>query len=143
MYKWIGLVVITLAPGLAQAQQAKPDSKPEPQAKKDAALEDLLDKALKHNADVRVAEAKVLEAQAELSRARQQLVQKVTTLHAQIAAQKTVETEALGRRERARALHKQGGIAKEELDAMEAAWQKAKADLAVLEAQMRYLVGQP
>src|SRR5262249_14335952 len=65
------------------------------------------------------------------------------TLHAQIAAQKTVETEALGRRERARALHKQGGIAKEELDAMEAAWQKAKADLAVLEAQMRYLVGQP
>src|SRR5260370_14019953 len=58
-------------------------------------LEDMLNKALKDNPDIKVAEAKVREADAELNRVRLQVTQKVLTFHHTREAQKaTVKVAA-------------------------------------------------
>src|SRR6516164_866853 len=51
-------------------------------------LEEMLTRALKDNPDVRVAEAKVREAEAELNRTRLQVTQKVIAVHKALEAQK-------------------------------------------------------
>jgi len=139
------------------------------EAKKPSALEELLAQALRDNPDVRVADAKVREAEAELNRARLLVIQKV------VAHQHTVETlesgvktaearymaaEAVVRlgeaqSQRIAELIKKGAIAREEVDAMQAkleqakadvetakaAVQAAKADLAKAKAELPYLLG--
>src|SRR5262249_24336780 len=57
--------------------------KPEP-----GSLEDLLDKALRNNADIRAAEAKVREAEAELNRVRHQVLAKIVGARNDIDAAK-------------------------------------------------------
>src|SRR5439155_11675590 len=79
------------------AQQPAGDKKPSEPPKPPAApekltLEELLNRALKDNPDVRVGEAKLREAEAELSRTRLQVAQKVIAAQAALdAARKTVE----------------------------------------------------
>jgi len=144
MRKWtVSLGLVIWSASWAHAQPAKSDPKSDPPAKpKEGTLEDLLSKALKHNPDIRVAEVKLVEAQAELHRVRQQVVQKVSTLRKQIAAQETVVADTASRRARMRQLAGQKTVSEEMVATAELSWQKAKAELGVLEAQMRYLTGQ-
>src|SRR5213594_1163492 len=64
----------------------KPQARPE----KPATLEEMLAKALKDNPDIRVAEAKVREADAELNRTRLQVTQKVLAFHHSRESQKAI-----------------------------------------------------
>jgi outer membrane protein TolC len=73
----LGGVVIADPPG---------DPKKPADEKKPSQLEELIAQALRDNPDIRVAEAKTREAEAELNRARLQVIQKV------VAHQHTVET---------------------------------------------------
>ena len=68
----------------AAPSQAKPGKAAEP------TLEEMLNKALKDNPDIRVAEAKVREAEAELNRTRLQVTQKVLTFHHSRESQKAL-----------------------------------------------------
>src|SRR5947208_549434 len=63
----------------------KPQAKPE----KPATLEEMLAKALKDNPDIRVAESKVREAEAELNRVRLQVMQKLVALQHSLKTQRS------------------------------------------------------
>jgi hypothetical protein len=161
------LLALLLA-GPAPAQTSGDQKKPADE-KKPSQLEELLAQALRDNPDIRVAEAKVREAEAELSRTRLLVVQKVVahqhTLEMLQAAVKVAEanyTAAEAKVKAAEAAHKRykelrvdGAIdeakVEESLAAFEqaratretarAALQSAKADLAKAQAELPYLVG--
>jgi predicted HTH domain antitoxin len=104
-------------------------------------LEEMLAEALKNNPDIRVAAAKLAEAEAELNRARVQVTQQVATLYQGILSQKAVVEYAQKRYDRMKGLLADRAIdaklVEEESDKLMA----AKAKLAELEAQMPGLLG--
>jgi hypothetical protein len=136
---------------------------------KPSQLEELIAQALRDNPDVRVAEAKMREAEAELSRVRLQVIQKV------VAHQHNTETKesavqnaeahyvvaqanqqlAKAEYDRVAEISKKGVVAKADVDAARAkveqaaadvqaaksALQAAKADLAKTQAELPYLLG--
>ena len=81
----IPLAVIVVTAGLLVAQPpAPPKDKPMPKADAKPAvggLEDTLEKCLRNSADIKAAEAKVREAEAELNRVRHSVLTKATALH--------------------------------------------------------------
>src|SRR5437764_1017950 len=84
------LAALLLGAALAWGQQPAPPAdkdKPKDQPAK-SKLEEMLEKALRDNPDVRLAAAKVAEADAELTRARLQVVQKVAASYQAVEAQK-------------------------------------------------------
>lgn len=104
---------------------------------KDMTLEELLAKALKDNPDIRVAETKVREAEANLNRTRQDVLQKVSKIHLEIAlAQKMEEFAA----KLLKMTLDSGGTARQGVEAA-LTYQQTKSELAKLEAQLPYLVG--
>jgi hypothetical protein len=138
--------------GFGQEQQAAPevkDKKPvrlrlnlEKPKQAEPTLEEMLNKALKDNPDIRVAESKVREAEAELNRTRLQVTQKVLAFHHNHEAQKAavkVAEEDLGR---VRKLQKSAVLSQEEVTQAENRLSQAKAKLAEIEAEMPYLLGQ-
>src|SRR5438093_12866113 len=80
-------------------QPAKPGAADKKEEQKPAAgsLEDLIAQALRNNPDIRVAEAKVREAEAELNRTQISVAQKVIALHHDIAISRKARDEARGR----------------------------------------------
>jgi hypothetical protein len=106
-----------------------------------APLEDLLAQALRDNPDIRVAESKVREAEAELNRARLAVTQKVVAHQRDLAEQQALIDLANAKLARLRQLHKTGNLSAHELEAAEANLQKAKADLARVEADLNFLLG--
>jgi hypothetical protein len=153
MQKWIArTAVLGLLLGLgigwlaaAWVVDAKEPNKPEKDAPKakpgEAALADLLAEALKNNPDLRVAEAKLLEAEAELRRTRLQVTQKIVATHSGLAAQKKqlAEYETIVRRlER---LFQAGTVPESELLLARQRVMLAKAKLAELEAQLPFVLG--
>jgi hypothetical protein len=161
------LLALLLA-GPAPAQTSGDQKKPA-EEKKPSQLEELLAQALRDNPDIRVAEAKMREAEAELSRTRLLVVQKVVahqhTLETLQSAVKVAEanyTAAEAKVKAADATHKRfkglridGAIdeakveeslaayeqARAALETARAALQSAKADLAKAQAELPYLVG--
>jgi hypothetical protein len=140
------VALVLLAAGLVFGQQPAGSSAGGPPAKEAAdkeklKLEELLAKALKDNPDVRVAEAKVREAEAELNRARLLVAQKVMAFSAaQDAARKGVE-EAEAKLKRMAELGRQRVVSIEDLREAEAVLARAKAEQAKVEAEMPYLLG--
>jgi hypothetical protein len=165
----LAAVLALLLGGAAMADDpAKPaDPKKPAEEKKPSQLEELIAQALRDNPDIRVAEAKTREAEAELSRVRLQVIQKV------VAHQHTVDTlesavrgaeanltlaEAkakLAETEYQRMLNLKNAVTPSDLDAArakvdqakadltsaKAALQAAKADLAKAQAELPYLLG--
>src|SRR5689334_14434601 len=81
------LLAVLLGAAAMADDPAKPADPNKPaEQKKPSQLEELIAQALRDNPDIRVAEAKTREAEAELSRVRLQVIQKV------VAHQHTVET---------------------------------------------------
>jgi hypothetical protein len=100
-------------------------------------LDELLAKALKDNPDLRVAEAKVREAEAELNRTRVHLLQKVAKQFEEIAANREIATEARRRLEtETKISSSQREIADARLTAV-----KTNAEVVKSEAELAYLVG--
>jgi hypothetical protein len=139
---WLAFSLILPAAGLALGQQPTggPPSK-EAADKEKLKLEELLAKALKDNPDVRVAEAKVREAEAELNRARLLVAQKVTAFAAAHDAARKMVEEAEARLKRVNQLKASNAVSTEEVKEAEAALARAKAELAKIEAEMPYLLG--
>jgi outer membrane protein TolC len=145
------------------------DGKKPSEEKKPSQLEELIAQALQGNPDVRVAEAKMREAEAELNRTRLQAIQKVVAHQHNIetleGAVKTAEARLrvaeanvqLGGAERDRVAEiiKKGVVPKSELDAAQAKLaqahadreaaradlQAAKAALAKAQSELPYLLG--
>jgi outer membrane protein TolC len=166
-----GLAALVLLAGTALGQPAQSDKEPKKPAeeKKPSALEEMLSQAMRDNPDVRVAEAKMREAEAELNRARLLAIQKVVahqhTIETATAAVKTTEAQyqaaeasvrsAEVQYQRILELSKKGAIgldevdaarakleqAKANLEAAKAALQAAKADVAKAQAELPYLLG--
>jgi hypothetical protein len=116
------------------APRAQPKSPPEK-----SRLEEMLTEALKNNGDIRVAVAKLAEAEAELNRTRVQVTQQVVTLYHAIDTQKKVVQHS---ERNAMRLHQTGvAVPVRERDEASQTLALAKAKLAELEAQMPGLLG--
>jgi mono/diheme cytochrome c family protein len=114
-----------------------------PQAAEDVAvtLEDVLTSALRNNPDLRVAEAKVREAEAELRRARVQVIQKMVKLQADLRQRREDLQHAEDQLKRVQELFKQGLAPSAQALTAQGLFQKAKSDLAALEAEVPYVLG--
>jgi hypothetical protein len=137
-----------LGPVPAGADPAAPpagDANPADAAKAAAAdgltLEDVLTAALRNNPDVRVAEAKVREAEAELQRVRVQVIQKMVKLQADLQAARQRVKEAEGSIRHLEELVRKGYSPPHEVETARSNLQRAKGDLAALEAEVPYVLG--
>ncbi len=141
----VGLVL--LCGSLAVGQQptgtsgtaAKSKAADKPAAK---SLEELLAVALKSNPDIRVGDAKVREAEAELNRTRLQTTQKVVTLHRGLEAQKALVESAEAEAQRYLQLERTGAVPAGSLETARQKALQAKARLTEIEAELAYLTGQ-
>jgi hypothetical protein len=122
----------------AKTPKTNPAAKQQPAV---PSLDELLDQALKNNPDVRVAEAKVREAEAELNRIRLQVSQKVISLHHDIATQKAIVEEFTQRYTTQEKLRSTGGTSQEDLRSAYLALEREKAKLAATEAEISSMVG--
>ena len=126
------------------AQVKKADDKketPKEPVKQPASLEQHIAEALRNNPDIRVAEAKVRETEAEVSRTRMKVTSDITTLSAEIQVGQAGVREAEVRYERAIALAKRNALSQEEVETVKQAAEKKKAELNVTQAKMPYLLG--
>ncbi|MCI0380530.1 MAG: hypothetical protein L0215_23330 [Gemmataceae bacterium] len=129
---------------MAQDSSQKPAPKvadPKAEQKKSGSIEDLLSQALKNNPDIKVAEAKVREAEAALNKARHEVVAKVMLKNAEIKAVKISLDEASRRFERAMTLFRAKSISTEELGIAEVTKLKLQAELGKVEAELPPLLG--
>jgi hypothetical protein len=124
------------AMGGRMGQPAKPAQPAEP------TLEEMLNKALKDNPDIRVAEAKVREADAELNRTRLQVTQKVLAFHHSRESQKAIVKVAEEDLQRIQKLEANKAVSVEEVKQAQQRLSASKAKLAEIEAEMPYLLGQ-
>lgn len=137
-------LAIFLVAGLALGQQpAKKEAAPkEPTKPAPGSLEDTLEKALRSSADIKAAESKVRDAEAELNRVRHQVLTKATVLHSDMQVAKRMlivaeETFALTRRG-----FEQGKVPQAEVLAAQSAIEKARGEVEKLEAQLKALRGE-
>src|SRR5262245_6488372 len=138
----VSVLTLLFGIGLLVAQEGGGDKKPKDNAPgKEATLEELLAKAVKDNPDIRVAESKVREAEAELSRARLTVMQKVVKLHHEINAHKALVAQARRDLDRVLKLAAARAIAQEEIIQVQNALQVAQANLAKAEAELPFLLG--
>src|SRR5262249_39545516 len=121
----------------------KPAKDKEPAAKEKSKLEEWLAQALKSNPDIRVAEAKQREAEAEWNRTRLLVMKKVTAHYHAWLAQKAAVQQAEANWNRISRLAKSAVISAEEVDKAQAELASAKAKLAEIEAELPYLIGKP
>jgi hypothetical protein len=116
-------------------------SRPSSTAKK-SGLEAAIDLALLNNPDLRVADAKVREAEASMSRTRLQVLQKVVTAYQAIEEAKAAVKHAESGLARVKRLHSSGvGGTVEEVQQAEAAVAAAKSKEAAAQAELDYLQG--
>jgi hypothetical protein len=102
----------------------------------------MLNKALKDNPDIRVAEAKVREAEAELNRTRLQVTQKVLAFHHSRESQKALIKVAEEDLQKIQKLEASKAVSQEEVKQAQQRLSAAKAKLAEIEGEMPYLLGQ-
>jgi hypothetical protein len=125
------------APGQSSQQGAPPQAK-EPDK---LSLEEMLNQALKDNPDIRVAEAKVHEAEAELNRTRITVLQKIVSNRAAWKLAKAKVAAAEQQLVRMQTLMKSAAISQEEYRAAEQAVIVAKGELETVEAEVPALLG--
>jgi hypothetical protein len=106
-------------------------------------LEEMLDKALKNNPDLRVAATKAQEAEAELNRTRLEVTRKVIRVHAALEAAKAGAADAEQRLAEIRKLATNGRISTAEVQAAEKDLATAKTELATAQGEAAYIVGEP
>jgi hypothetical protein len=122
--------------GGATGQTAKTDKSAEP------TLESMLQQAIKDNPDIRVAEAKVRESEAELNRTRLQVTQKVLAFYHSRESQKAIIKVAEEDLQRIQKLEASKAVSQEDVKQAQQQLGASKAKLAEIEAEMPYLLGQ-
>ena len=96
----------------------------------------------KNNPDIRLAEARLKEAEAYLNKTRLDVLQKIATTEALIRGAEAALEEATARFAQVKELHARGMAPAEELQSAEATLLKFKADLEVQRAALPALLGQ-
>jgi hypothetical protein len=139
----IPLAAVLAAAGLVLAQPpAKKDAPAAKEASKPApgSLEDTLEKALRNSADIKAAEAKVRDAEAELNRVRQQVLTKATALHADLNLAKRMLAVA----EQTLAAVERGAVLKgaENILTAQAMVEKHRGEVEKLETELKSLRGE-
>jgi hypothetical protein len=134
----IALLPLQLSRGQGSSSQP---SKKEEKVARPSSLDELIGQALKGNPDIRVAESKVREAEAELSRTRMKVVSDVTLLSAEIQAAQALVDFATKQYERTAQAYKSGTLAEKVYRESLLALEKAKGDLASKQAKLPYLLG--
>jgi Outer membrane efflux protein len=137
------LAAVLVAAGLVLAQPApKKDGAPkEPPKPAPGSLEDTLDKALRNSADIKAAEAKVRESEAQLHQVRQQVLTRATALHADLNLAKrmlAVAERGLANCERLEAATVPVGS----ILAAQAAVEKHRGEVEKLETELKSLRGE-
>jgi hypothetical protein len=127
--------------GMMQRMQKMGGQKPAA-GQAEPTLEEMLNKALKDNPDIRVAEAKVREAEAESNRTRLQVTQKVLAFHHSRESQKAIIKVAEEDLQRIQKLEANKAVSQEEVKQAQQRLSVSKAKLAEIEAEMPYLLGQ-
>jgi hypothetical protein len=150
---WLtGFVLLTVAASLSSAQPASgggsaagnppgPSGGGGASAKPRSQLEEWLDQAVKTHPDIKVAEAKMRTAMAELEQARSQVMQKVLAQYYAIQSQKVAVEKAELELARLQPLEKGGSVPAGTVEAARANIVTAKAKLAELQAQSEQLIG--
>lgn len=138
----------SLAFGEGEARDKKADQTDQPKGRKTTRgkataqnLADWLAEARKNNPDIRVAEAKVSEAEAELHRALLQVMQRVVALHNLIESQRGKITDREAALERMIKLQKKGFAAEPDLNRARQELVLAKTKLAELEGELAFMLG--
>ena len=127
------LMSVLLQPPAPPATPAKPQAVPEPKPKSALGVELTVEKSVANHPDVRVAEARLMEAQAALAQARLKVAIEMTTNQAkldQAKANVTTQTEFF---QKAELLKKSGALPQDEYLKATAAFTAAQADLVVQE----------
>jgi hypothetical protein len=139
----LGCVGLLYGQGGKTGDQGPP--KPDKEAPPKTKLEEMIQQALRNNADIRVAEAKVAEAEAELNRTRQQVMQKIVLHNASVDSAKAVVQEAEDRlnsmvdaNNRVRNAYSIADIRRAEHTVL-----SKKAELAKIEVELPLLLGTP
>ena len=104
-------------------------------------LEEMLARALQDNPDIRVAQTKVSEAEAELNRTRLQVLQKIIAGKQAVDSQKEIVAAEEATSNRLDRLAKAGQASSEDRDKAKTHLVIAKAQLAKLETELQYLIG--
>ncbi len=112
-----------------------------PPAPKKSALEEALEQALKNNPDLRVAASKLALAEAELSRTRLQITQKVAAAYAEVIAQRAVVAEMTRQLARMKQMHQAGTVPEAVLSKAESQLSESKVKLAAAERELDHLQG--
>jgi hypothetical protein len=142
---WAGVLGVVLV-GAAVGQQPATPSKDKGAAEAPAVkskLEETLAQALKNNPDIRVAAAKVSEAEAILNQARLQVVQKVVQAYQAVEAAQAMVGFRQKEYERIKELADRKAVSAEIVAERERLLAAAKAQLVAAEAEVAYLVGKP
>jgi len=103
-------------------------------------LEQMIGEALKGNPDIRVAESKVRDAEAELHRTRMKVLSDITLLHAEIQAAQAEVDEGAAQYERFKKLVGSRAFTAQEM-AQVKPFLKSKTNLAMVQARLPYLLG--
>src|ERR1044072_3331470 len=145
-----GTITLLLAGASQITAQPKgpPTNDPRPMKKgsgtaQAGSLESLIAEALKNNPDVRVAESRIKESEAMLNRGRMQVVVELSTLYAEIQVAEAMVAEAKARHEAAKRLVDVKAMSAEEDGAGQLTLGKVKADLAVKQPKLPFLLGRP
>jgi hypothetical protein len=147
----LGLLLAVVGLGLGQPQTGT-DKKEPPGAPTGSAptktekpvtpsLEELIANALRNNPDIRVHEAKVREAEAELNRIRIQVLQKVIAVSQSVEAQKESVQDAEVQYSRLKTLYEAGRSPIESFAQARSALALEKSKLATAEAELPTLIG--
>jgi hypothetical protein len=140
---WLRAQQSQIPAGVGEGVTKKEAPKEQKSAPKPAAgsLEEMLDTALKNSPDIKTAEAKVREAEAELNRVRHQVFTKVISLRNEIdAARKTLEYLE-GIRKRLEGVAQSRSASQEEIQAAQASVDTQKAKLTQLQADLDAALG--
>jgi hypothetical protein len=129
---------IKLKPQAGAPDAGKPDAGKRAAKSK---LEELLAQALRNNADIRVATAKLNEAEAELHRARLQVMQKVVQSYQAVEAARATVDFRQKEYDRIKQLEASGAVERALVDEREKSLAAAKAQLAAAEADLSFLLG--
>ena len=135
------LAALLLAAGLVLGQGTPnkdvPTPKPAP-----GSLEDTLEKALRNSADIKAAEAKVRNAEAELNRVRHQVLTKATALHTDLNLANRMLDVAQAAMDETERLVKAGSVRGDTLLAARAVVEKHRGEIEKLEVELKALRGE-
>ncbi|MBO0699233.1 MAG: hypothetical protein J2P46_12625 [Zavarzinella sp.] len=140
----ISFTALFLTAGLVLGQGSpKKDAPPkEPPKPAPGSLEDTLDKALRNSADIKAAEAKVRDAEAELNRVRHQVLTRATALHTDLNLARRMLEVAESALAETDQLVKTGAANREQILAARAVVEKHRGEIEKLEVELKALRGE-